>query len=177
DVLKNYNKMQQNEMINVKYVKDKGYLNEMMIFSENIGLHIKYDEDNNSFHFYKIRVCTSLRILSSYAYACIGDFILFFGGYGGIMIGNVTTVHKYSMTENKWMRYKQYLPISLRFPTVVLTNDNTSLHIFGVFAEKAKHFETKVNEWMKKEQKWMAESKDEVEEISIELEEMKPVRY
>ncbi|ETO12125.1 hypothetical protein RFI_25250, partial [Reticulomyxa filosa] len=37
--------------------------NEMWLFYNNKGLSIEYDEDNNTFKFYNIRVCTNLKSL------------------------------------------------------------------------------------------------------------------
>ncbi|ETO22735.1 WD-40 repeat-containing protein [Reticulomyxa filosa] len=54
--------------------------NEMILFCAKKGLMIKYNEDENIFQFHDIRVCSSLKSLSSYAYVYVNNFILFFGG-------------------------------------------------------------------------------------------------
>ncbi|ETN99939.1 hypothetical protein RFI_37528, partial [Reticulomyxa filosa] len=54
---------------------------QMLLFCENTGLSIEYDEDNNIFQFHRLSVCDDIVLLFAYAYVCINDVILFFGGY------------------------------------------------------------------------------------------------
>ncbi|ETO36902.1 hypothetical protein RFI_00161 [Reticulomyxa filosa] len=127
--------------------------NEMMLFYNNIGLLIKYDENKNIFEYHKVRVCATIKISISCVYVCVNDAILFFG--------DSKHVHKYLMTENKWMRYES----------------NTYVHIFGRTRKDPNslvHIKTTANEWMKEDQRWIVEDKEtiESEEICIELEEM-----
>ncbi|ETO25449.1 hypothetical protein RFI_11687 [Reticulomyxa filosa] len=60
---------------------------EMILFCKETGLSIEYDEDNNTFQFYTLYVCTTMRSFRLFAYIHVDDLILFFGGYGGIEIG------------------------------------------------------------------------------------------
>ncbi|ETO07392.1 hypothetical protein RFI_29997 [Reticulomyxa filosa] len=152
--------------------------NEMLLFCKNTGLSIKYDEDNNTLEFHKIRVCASLKMSESYGYIYINDFILFFGG-DDLSISD--KIHKYCITENKWIQYEQTLPVLLENCTAVLAENATFIHILGVIngSEESIHMKINVKEWMKeggRQQQWMMEDKEivDLEEINIELEEMKP---
>ncbi|ETO34099.1 hypothetical protein RFI_02995, partial [Reticulomyxa filosa] len=51
---------------------------QMLLFKENIGLSIKYNEDNNTFQFHQLTACGDVA-LDCCAYVCINDIILFFG--------------------------------------------------------------------------------------------------
>ncbi|ETO22686.1 hypothetical protein RFI_14507 [Reticulomyxa filosa] len=153
----------------------------MMLFYADTGLVIEYDENNNIFQFHNVRVCTSIRQISAYTYVVINDSILFFGGeeyYHNIPSKNV---YKYSMTENKWIKYKQTLPFMLSNCVAVLNGDNTYVHIIGRKDDsKTIHLKTKVSEWMndkegtKIDKQWMMEEKEkiEIEQIKTELDRM-----
>ncbi|ETO23822.1 hypothetical protein RFI_13343 [Reticulomyxa filosa] len=49
----------------------------MILFSEKTGLSIEYDEDTNTFEFYKLWVCTNIRPFKRYAYVNVNQFIFF----------------------------------------------------------------------------------------------------
>ncbi|ETO00544.1 hypothetical protein RFI_36896, partial [Reticulomyxa filosa] len=53
---------------------------QMLLFYEDTGLLIEYDENNNTFQFQKIPVCHDMEPLYTCACVCVNDVILFFGG-------------------------------------------------------------------------------------------------
>ncbi|ETO13845.1 hypothetical protein RFI_23522 [Reticulomyxa filosa] len=115
-----------------------------------------------------------IKVLRYYAYICIDNFILFFSGEGDD--GTSKEVHKYSMVENKWMRYEQTLPILMRPCVAVLSESKEFIHILGVSTEDeaSVHMKTEMKRWLKKEQQLMVEDKEQIdiEEIKIDMEEM-----
>ncbi|ETO34037.1 hypothetical protein RFI_03057 [Reticulomyxa filosa] len=83
---------------------------QMLLFCEDTGLSIEYDEDNNTFQFHKLPVCNveknNKKLVSK-------------------------SVHKYSIQENTWITFKHTLPIPLYDCFVVLNEDNTYIHVIG----------------------------------------------
>ncbi|ETO29945.1 hypothetical protein RFI_07173 [Reticulomyxa filosa] len=155
--------------------------NEMLLFCENVGLSIDYDESSNTFQFHKLWVCTTMRTFRSCAYVCINDFILFFGGWNGYISSDISQeVHKYSMKEKKWIKFEQKLPFILRDFIGVLNEDSTCIHFLGGRDKKdcamSVHITTNISEWTKKEtekeREWMAQEEGirEGEEIKVEIE-------
>ncbi|ETO28780.1 hypothetical protein RFI_08346 [Reticulomyxa filosa] len=155
---------------------------EMLLFCKAIGLSIEYDEDKRIFKFNPLRVCSTIRPFYSYAYACVNDIVLFFGGYGGADIGVSNTMYKYSMSENKWTQFEQTLPIPLHGCVGIFNSDHTCVHIIGGIDDKkditAAHAKINVNSWAKemtkKELQWIQEEgeKEEIEQIKTEIEKM-----
>ncbi|ETO07036.1 hypothetical protein RFI_30357, partial [Reticulomyxa filosa] len=86
--------------------------NEMWLFYNDKGLSIEYNEDNNTFKFYNIRVCTSLKSLFGYAHICVNDCILFFGGRND-NFDISSSIYKYSITRNQWMISRRDLATKL----------------------------------------------------------------
>ncbi|ETO01431.1 hypothetical protein RFI_36009 [Reticulomyxa filosa] len=82
---------------------------QMLLFCFDTGLSIEYDEDNNTFRFYKLPVCDDIAPFYQYAYVCINDMILFFGGWDFCSVVS-KSVHKYSIRENKWTTFENTLP-------------------------------------------------------------------
>ncbi|ETO08409.1 hypothetical protein RFI_28978, partial [Reticulomyxa filosa] len=60
--------------------QEKNY--EMILFCGNTGLLIEYNEYNNIFRFHQLHICYDIIPLRNYAYVCINNIILFFGGCG-----------------------------------------------------------------------------------------------
>ncbi|ETO35123.1 WD-40 repeat protein [Reticulomyxa filosa] len=124
----------------------------MLLFCFKTGLSIEYDEDNNTFQCHQLPVCDDIALLYQYAYVCINDSILFFGGYG--WNGNKwvvsESVHKYSIEENKWTTFED-LPSPLESCVAILSEDNTHVHIIGGIDDKkitlSTHMKTKVRVW------------------------------
>ncbi|ETO22761.1 mycorrhiza-induced NACHT/WD40-repeat domain protein, NWD [Reticulomyxa filosa] len=155
---------------------------EMLLFRCETGLSIEYDEDNNTFQFYTVRVCTTLGRLKYYSYIRVKDVILFFGGHN-FTFGAANTVHKYSIRENKWMKFEHTLPIPLYGCAGLISDDDTYVHILGGKNNDnfilSTHMKTEFKAWMgketEKEKQWIMEEdeKRELEEINSELKEMK----
>ncbi|ETO34860.1 hypothetical protein RFI_02230 [Reticulomyxa filosa] len=155
--------------------------NEMMLFCENTGLLIEYKEEINTFEFHKLNVCSTMRSLYDYAYLCINNIILFFGGSeSSAHVSNA--IHKYSIKEKKWMKFEHALPIPLCGCVGILSDDYTYIHILGGHDDNVQtttHIKTNVNIWMNEESKiekqWIAEEEEkrEIAEIKIELNEIK----
>ncbi|ETO07552.1 hypothetical protein RFI_29840 [Reticulomyxa filosa] len=157
--------------------------NEMLLFCKDAGLSIEYNENNNKFRFQNIRVCSTIRSLNQYAYLCVNDVILFFGGHGGTDTGYSKAIHKYSIKENKWIRIQHDLPTRLGRCVGVLSMDKTHVHIIGG-GNDAKdaiscHMRINVSEFMKEEtvieKQWIAEEK-RIEEGEREVEDIKRVK-
>ncbi|ETO14668.1 hypothetical protein RFI_22703 [Reticulomyxa filosa] len=91
-----------NESSTVKPNKKK---HDMILFCERTGLDIEYDEDKNVFQFYKFRIC-STNHNSRYGYVCMNGIVFFFGGSEGAS----SIIHKYSIFENRWMKFEHNLP-------------------------------------------------------------------
>ncbi|ETN99073.1 hypothetical protein RFI_38414, partial [Reticulomyxa filosa] len=104
---------------------------------------------NNTFQFQRLPVCHDIKSFYFYAYVCINDIILFFGGSNGD--GVLKSVHKYSIRENKWMKFKNTLPSPLRNCVAILNEENNDIHIIGGVNNKAihvsTHMKTKVSVW------------------------------
>ncbi|ETO07892.1 hypothetical protein RFI_29498 [Reticulomyxa filosa] len=131
--------------------KNKNY--KMLLFCDKKGLSIEYNEDNNSFQFNQLRACNDVTIFNRFAYICINDIILFFGGYG--WEGNKYVVsklaHKYSIQENTWTTFEHTLPIPLYNCFGILNENNNYIHIIGGSDTKrdiiSTHIKTKLNIW------------------------------
>ncbi|ETN97532.1 hypothetical protein RFI_39997 [Reticulomyxa filosa] len=126
---------------------------QMLLFKHNTGISIEYDEDNNTFQSQILPVCDNIATLFCYAYVCINDVILFFGGFSSDIVSN--SVHKYSIRENKWMTFQNTLPSPLCKCVAILSEDNTYVHIIGGASEKqvtSTHIKTEVREWLSEEE-------------------------
>ncbi|ETO02616.1 hypothetical protein RFI_34802, partial [Reticulomyxa filosa] len=154
-------------------------------------LSIEYDEDNNTFQFQKLPVCDNIAPFYQYAYVCINDIILFFGGFSSDIVSK--SVHKYSIRENKWMTFKNTLPSPLYDCVAILIEEDNHIHIIGGIDDKntevSTHMKTKVRAWdpsqlSKKEMKliiqcWIQTSKiklgwiDDFDKIIMKYSEMK----
>ncbi|ETO31826.1 hypothetical protein RFI_05290 [Reticulomyxa filosa] len=110
------------------------------------GLSIEYDEDDNTFQFCNLPVCKSIAVFSHYAYVCINDVILFFGGSNLDVVSK--SVHKYSIRENKWMTFQNTLLSPLGDCVAILSEDNTYVHIIG----ESTHVKTQVSELLSEEE-------------------------
>ncbi|ETO22161.1 hypothetical protein RFI_15040 [Reticulomyxa filosa] len=126
---------------------------QMMLFCLKTGLLIEYDEDNNIFQFHQIPISKNIISFNRYAYVCINDIILFFGGW----IWNnkkwifSKSVHKYSIQENKWMTFKKTLPNPLFYCVAILNEEDNYIYIIGGRSDKdtsvSTHMKTKVRIW------------------------------
>ncbi|ETO30649.1 WD-40 repeat protein [Reticulomyxa filosa] len=152
------------------FISKKEKKNEMILFCKKIGLLIRYDENNNNFQFENIRVYTTIRPFLSYGYVNVNDFILFFGGDSAE--GDFSKeIYKYSINENKWMKFEQTLPIALSDCNGVITGDNTFIHIIGGYDGEyilSTHIKTNVKKWLKqentlKEKQWAMEEREKKE--------------
>ncbi|ETO27233.1 G-protein beta WD-40 repeats containing protein [Reticulomyxa filosa] len=155
--------------------------NEMILFCEKIGLSIEYDEDSNAFQFNHLRICTTIRQFSYYAYVCVDDSILFFGGWNGCIGTNAVAskeLYKYSITNNKWTKFDHTLPIALQNCTAVLDLNSTYIHILGGRDDKGydmpTHVRIGVTELTKHEteteKQWVVEEEQKVEIEAIKIE-------
>ncbi|ETO05287.1 WD repeat-containing protein [Reticulomyxa filosa] len=123
------------EKDNIK--KNKNY--EIILFHQATGLSIKYNENKNM----------DIASLKQYAYVCINDVILFFGGLGSSDASKL--VHKYSIKEKKWFTFEYTLPIPLYDCCGIWNENDAYIHIIGGNDDKgsvAVHMKTKMNEWM-----------------------------
>ncbi|ETN99687.1 hypothetical protein RFI_37783 [Reticulomyxa filosa] len=124
---------------------------QMLLFCKKAGLSIEYDEDKNTFQFRQIHVYKDITRLR-YAYVCINDVILFFGGYSWINNELIISksVHKYSIRENKWMTFQDTLSSPLFACIAILSEEDNNIHIIGGVDDKTEvltHIKTKVRVW------------------------------
>ncbi|ETO29612.1 hypothetical protein RFI_07506 [Reticulomyxa filosa] len=124
---------------------------QMLLFCKKTAISIKYDEGNNTFQFHKLPVCKDIALFSNCAYVCIGDVILFFGGWN-IDNGVVSkSVYKYSFQENKWKTFQNTLPSPLRDCIAMLSEEDNDIHIIGGEDDKetilSTHIKTKMRVW------------------------------
>ncbi|ETO33355.1 WD-40 repeat protein [Reticulomyxa filosa] len=127
--------------------------NQMLLFYEDIGLSIKYDENKNRFEFYRLPVCDGNSPPYQYAYVCINNAVLFFGGccWDDDKAEVLRSVYKYSIQENKWTTFQNILPGPLESCAAILSEDNTYVHIIGGIDEKnitlSTHMKTRARIW------------------------------
>ncbi|ETO08836.1 hypothetical protein RFI_28551 [Reticulomyxa filosa] len=171
------------DLVNCKYLESKpekpfaaeilppikNKKSKMLLFYENTGLSIEYDEDNKLFQFDNLRVCSTIRSLSLYGHVHINGIILFFGGKDEFNRMN-SNIHKYIIDEDKWIKCEQLYLNSLYGCTAILNEDHEYVHIVG---GGKTHFKTKTKDWIKNEETaieklWLIE-----EEKIMEIEEMK----
>ncbi|ETO08861.1 hypothetical protein RFI_28526 [Reticulomyxa filosa] len=105
---------------------------QMLLFCKKTGLSIEYDEDNNNFQFHQLHVCDDIEQLNRYAYVCINDTILFFGGLNN-GIGS-KLLHKYLIREDKLVILENTLPCPL-YGCVAILNEEDN-HIYTSLEEK-----------------------------------------
>ncbi|ETN99007.1 hypothetical protein RFI_38481, partial [Reticulomyxa filosa] len=137
-----------------QYIKhDKLPTGNLIYYHCFTGLSIEYDEYNNTFQFHQLSVYDNIASFYQYAYVCINDIILFFGGYGwnGKKWTISKLVYKYSIRENKWMAFQNTLPNSLYKCVAILSEEDNDIHIIGGQNDKnaflSTHMKTKVNVW------------------------------
>ncbi|ETO32688.1 hypothetical protein RFI_04428 [Reticulomyxa filosa] len=123
---------------------------QMLLFYKNTGLSIEYNENDNTFQFHKLTVCDDFKSLIAYAYVCINDDILFFGGSNDKNVVS-KSVYKYSIREKKWMIFENTLPSPLKDCTAILNKEDDHIYIIGGLDDKNKtisvHMRTKVCVW------------------------------
>ncbi|ETO35601.1 hypothetical protein RFI_01461, partial [Reticulomyxa filosa] len=136
------------EMMKTNQKNKQNY--QMLLFCKNTGLSIEYDEENNTFKFQKLHVCNDIASFNYYAYVCINDVILFFGGLNFDYVVS-KSVHKYSIRENKLITFKNTLPSPLRSCVAILSEEDNDIHIIGGFNDKdirvSTHMKTKLRVW------------------------------
>ncbi|ETO00812.1 hypothetical protein RFI_36629, partial [Reticulomyxa filosa] len=151
-VLKPENEQEQ-ETIKSNEEKNKKEISEMLLFCFKTGLSIEYDEDDNTFQVYQLPVCDHIAPLYAYAYVCINNIILFFGGCGCKDDDLVASksMHKYSIREYKWMTFQNILPSPFHSCVAIFNEDNTYVHIIGGKNDKkistSTHMKTQVSKW------------------------------
>ncbi|ETO11336.1 hypothetical protein RFI_26039 [Reticulomyxa filosa] len=152
---------------------------EMTLFCEKTGLSIVYDEQDNTFQMNKLWVCTTMRTIIKYAYVCVDNFILFFGGRDYNSLTASKAVYKYSMKDDKWTKFERTLPLPLSGCVGVLSQDHAFVHILGGDDGSDKlltHVKTNVVEWTRQEtnveQLWaiQEEEKKDIEEVKVDVE-------
>ncbi|ETO24099.1 hypothetical protein RFI_13060 [Reticulomyxa filosa] len=124
--------------------------NKMLLFCEHTGLSIDYDEECDIFEIDKVRVCSAIRPFNRYAYVCVGDVILFFGGWSTASVSKET--FKYSMKEDKWTKCDCIFPHDLKYSVAVVDADNTYVHIIGGFdgnRDSNMHMRANIETWTK----------------------------
>ncbi|ETO24845.1 hypothetical protein RFI_12311 [Reticulomyxa filosa] len=142
--------VQGQEIIKTNEEKNKQN-HQMLLFDRKIGLSIEYDEDNNTFQFHKLSVCSDITSFNGYGYGyvCINDVILFFGGCHSSTCSK--SVYMYSIQEDKWTKFKKTLPSPLYNCVAILSEEENYIHIIGgqhnSYSEVSTHTKTKVRVW------------------------------
>ncbi|ETO14774.1 hypothetical protein RFI_22594 [Reticulomyxa filosa] len=114
---------------------------EMLLFCQTTGLSINYNENNNIFQFCRLVMCDDIAPLRNYAYVCVNDFILFFGGWNGKLkkksiISN--SIYKFSIRENKWTTLQNALPTALRHCGATFNKRNKYIYAIGGYDKQQK---------------------------------------
>ncbi|ETO31596.1 hypothetical protein RFI_05523 [Reticulomyxa filosa] len=126
---------------------------QMLLFCDETGLSIEYDEDNNHFQFHELPVCDGIESFCGHVYVCINDVILFFGGkyWDGNRLIASKSVHKYSIRKNKWITFQNILRSPLYECTGILNEEDNHIHIIGGLDDEdtavSTHIKTKVRTW------------------------------
>ncbi|ETO17400.1 hypothetical protein RFI_19922 [Reticulomyxa filosa] len=132
-------------------IKNKN-ITELLLFCENVGLSIDYDEDNNTLHFGNVPVCTTIAYYSSYSYVHAHDTIFFFGGQHWKKRWRTNAVHKYSIKDQQWTKLKFSFPGPCGHSFAILNDDHTFVHILGGVNRKHEamsvHFRIKFKDLM-----------------------------
>ncbi|ETN98837.1 hypothetical protein RFI_38651, partial [Reticulomyxa filosa] len=139
----------ENEQVQEMMKTNKKYKQnyQMLLFYREIGLSIEYDEDNNTFQFHQLPVYHDIVSLFRYAYVCIDDIILFFGG---LNIYNNTvsrSVHKYSIREDKWMTFQNTLPSPSFDCVAILSEEDSHIYVIGGRDNEKTAIKTNVRIW------------------------------
>ncbi|ETO04569.1 WD-40 repeat-containing protein, partial [Reticulomyxa filosa] len=156
----------------------------MLLFCYETILSILYNENDNKFEFHKIRILSNITSISYYAYVHIDDFVLFFGGWNGILDNfgpdhdlipneNISNkIYKYTISEERCVTLDQALPIPLSCCVATLNEDNQSVHISGGYYDNAlvsAHIKMKIKEMIKTDkEKEIQKIAKEQEKIIIE---------
>ncbi|ETO35890.1 hypothetical protein RFI_01171 [Reticulomyxa filosa] len=80
-------------------------INHFILFCRNTGLLIKYDEQNQTFHYEKLPISTHTQ-------------------------EKINSVYKYSMKDKTWNECKITLPMKISLSFAIL-NDDTNVHVIG----------------------------------------------
>ncbi|ETN99123.1 hypothetical protein RFI_38364 [Reticulomyxa filosa] len=97
-------------------------INHFILFCQNTGLLIKYDEQNKTFHYEKLPIYPALNGFAFYSFVCLYDFIFLFGGYNGNTSQRTKNMYKYSMKEKTWNECKFILPMEIDESFAILKN-------------------------------------------------------
>ncbi|ETO03285.1 hypothetical protein RFI_34125, partial [Reticulomyxa filosa] len=93
---------------------------EMLLFCQNTGLSIEFDEQINCFAFHRLSVAKDIELFNNYAYVCFNGIALFFSGWDGISKKATDAVHKYSIAGDTRITLKHKLPFPLYLQTNLL---------------------------------------------------------
>ncbi|ETO34211.1 hypothetical protein RFI_02882 [Reticulomyxa filosa] len=147
-VLKSENGQEQ-KMIKTDQEKNKQSY-QMLLFCEKTGLSIEYGEDSNTFQF-RLPICDDIAPFKEYACVCVNDIILFFGGWDCDNGAISKSIHKYLISENKWIIFQNALPSPLGLCVAILNEEDNNIHIIGGVDDKdimvSTHMKTKVSVW------------------------------
>ncbi|ETO23286.1 tetratricopeptide TPR_2 [Reticulomyxa filosa] len=103
--------------------------NNMLLFYKKTGLSIVYSEENNDFTFDSLHICEDISSLKRYAYLCVNDIILCFGGRSNRSVSK--QICKYSILEDKWTKLQYMLPMPLCDCNAIFDKRSNCVHIIG----------------------------------------------
>ncbi|ETO22539.1 hypothetical protein RFI_14659 [Reticulomyxa filosa] len=92
----------------------------MLLFCQNTGLSIEFDEQINCFAFHRLSVAKDIELFNNYAYVCFNGIALFFSGWDDISKKATDAVHKYSIAGDTQITLKHKLPFPLYLQTNLL---------------------------------------------------------
>ncbi|ETO14411.1 G-protein beta WD-40 repeats containing protein [Reticulomyxa filosa] len=157
---------------------------EMILFCEDVGFAIEYDENNNTFQFQTLRVCSMLRPFLAYAYVVVDDAIVFFGGLHQKKVewDLSKDIYRYSIRRNTWKKFEWSLPLPLGSSFAVANKEHQCIHILGgcdtnqnvLFLHLKIDFHRFVQDDTHTEQQWIVEEEERrvIEEINAETDNM-----
>ncbi|ETO29095.1 hypothetical protein RFI_08032, partial [Reticulomyxa filosa] len=121
---------------------------------KNSGLSIEYNESVNTFQFRQLQIFPALASSIKYAYVCIENAILFFGGYDIGRVACSKKIYMYSIKEDKWKKLDYTLPCPLFDCVALLTEHDKFVHIIGRGnRHQPMHKKINLKKWMKEEMK------------------------
>ncbi|ETO01357.1 hypothetical protein RFI_36083, partial [Reticulomyxa filosa] len=142
-------------------------INHFILFSYNTGLLIKYDEQNKTFNYEQLPICTDLKDFNMCSFAHIYDYIFLFGCTNSEWKRR-RLVYKYSMKDKTWNQCKITLPMEIFSSFTILSNDDTSFNKIHVSVNVEELFEKSELLKMTKIYVRMIELKNEIMKMKLE---------
>ncbi|ETO03220.1 hypothetical protein RFI_34190, partial [Reticulomyxa filosa] len=104
--------------------------NTFILFCNNAGMSIEYDEFKNKIS-YEERLCFRDLDISVSSFIYLYDYIFLFGGKDKIDEKTVKSIYKYSISYRRWTKCDFTLPIELSSSFAIFSDHNAKVRIIG----------------------------------------------